>query len=232
MKRAIGILFLLGNGITAALAGESLTTTDPNKWRFNLFNPTPRALMREMSTDRPDKTESPYTVDAGHFQFEADLVSFGIDRWNAEGERVFGVNVANVNIKAGLLNNLDLQLVVENYVYQQVRADGVTARKSGFGDLSVIDNVMKATAVVEKRFIEADPANKAAYGKNAAAYLAKLKELKAWAKREVSKLPREKRKLVTSHDAFQYFARDFGFKIYAIEGVSTQDEPSSKKIRK
>ena len=54
--------------------------------------------------------------------------------------------------------------------------------------------------------------------------------LKAWAKREVSKLPREKRKLVTSHDAFQYFARDFGFKIYAIEGVSTQDEPSSKKI--
>jgi hypothetical protein len=33
--------------------------------------------LREMSTDRPDKTESPYTVDAGHFQFEADLVSFG-----------------------------------------------------------------------------------------------------------------------------------------------------------
>jgi Zinc-uptake complex component A periplasmic len=45
-----------------------------------------------------------------------------------------------------------------------------------------------------------------------------------------SKLPREKRKLVTSHDAFQYFARDLGFKIYAIEGLSTQDEPSSKKI--
>jgi hypothetical protein len=36
-----------------------------------------------MSTDRPDKTESAYTVDAGHFQFEADLVSFGIDNWNA-----------------------------------------------------------------------------------------------------------------------------------------------------
>ena len=89
---------------------------------------------------------------------------------------------------------------------------------------------MKATAVVEKRFIEADPANKEAYEKNAAAYLAKLKELKAWAKREVSKLPREKRKLVTSHDAFQYLARDFGFKIYAIEGVSTEDEPSSRQI--
>ncbi len=93
-----------------------------------------------------------------------------------------------------------------------------------------IDNVKKATAVVEKSFIDADPANKATYEKNAAAYLAELKSLETWAKKEVSTLPREKRKLVTSHDAFQYFARDFGFKIYAIEGVSTEDEPSSKKI--
>jgi hypothetical protein len=59
-----------------------------------------------MSTARPDKTESPYTVDAGHFQFEADLVSFGIDQRNAEGERVFGVNFANVNLKADLYNNV------------------------------------------------------------------------------------------------------------------------------
>lgn len=93
-----------------------------------------------------------------------------------------------------------------------------------------ISNVKKATDVVEKRFIEADPANKATYEKNAAAYQAQLSSLEAWAKKEISTLPREKRKLVTSHDAFQYFARDFGFKIYAIEGVSTQDEPSSKKI--
>jgi len=134
VKSAVGILFLLGTGITAASAGES--SAGPNKWQYNLFTPTPRALMREMSTDRPDKTESPYTVDAGHFQFEADLVSFGIDSWNADGERVFGVNVANVNLKAGLYNNMDLQLVVENYVYEQVRANGVTERKSGFGDLT------------------------------------------------------------------------------------------------
>ena len=57
-----------------------------------------------------------------------------------------------------------------------------------------------------------------------------LEELKGWVKRKVAELPRDKRKLVTSHDAFQYFARDYGFKIYAIEGVSTQDEPSNKKV--
>jgi zinc/manganese transport system substrate-binding protein len=71
---------------------------------------------------------------------------------------------------------------------------------------------------------------KAVFEKNAVAYLAKLSELQKWAKREVSKLPPDKRKLVTSHDAFQYFARDYDFKIYAIEGVSTDDQPSSKKI--
>ena len=93
-----------------------------------------------------------------------------------------------------------------------------------------IDNVKKATVAVRKRFIATDPANKATYEKNATAYLAELDDLEKWAKREVSKLPHEKRKLVTSHDAFQYLARDFGFKIYGIEGVSTQDEPSSKRI--
>ena len=78
--------------------------------------------------------------------------------------------------------------------------------------------------------MEADPANKATYEKNAAAYIAGLQDLQDWAKRKVATLPREKRKLVTSHDAFQYLARDFGFKIYAVAGVSTEDEPSSKKI--
>ena len=93
-----------------------------------------------------------------------------------------------------------------------------------------IENVKKATLVVEKRFAEADPANKATYEKNAVTYIAELKDLEAWAKREVATLPREKRKLVTTHDAFGYFARDFGFKIYALAGVSTEDEPSSRKI--
>ena len=60
--------------------------------------------------------------------------------------------------------------------------------------------------------------------------MTKLENLETWARVELAKLARDKRKLVTSHDAFQYFARDFGFKIYTIEGVSTHDEPSSKKI--
>src|SRR6267143_1757097 len=54
----------------------------PDKSGYTLFNPAPRELRREMSTDRPDKTESPYTVDAGHFQAEADILSYTYDRHN------------------------------------------------------------------------------------------------------------------------------------------------------
>jgi ABC-type Zn uptake system ZnuABC Zn-binding protein ZnuA len=93
-----------------------------------------------------------------------------------------------------------------------------------------IENMKRATLIVKKHFVEADPPNKELYAKNAAAYLAKLSDLQKWAKLEVAKLPAEKRKLVTSHDAFQYLAREFGFKIYAVEGVTTDDQPSSKKI--
>jgi hypothetical protein len=49
---------------------------------------------------------------------------------------VFAVNAANLNLKVGILNNFDIQVVIENYIYEQVRAPGVTERKSGFGDLT------------------------------------------------------------------------------------------------
>ena len=55
---------LLVTTATAAFAADPL----PDKAQYTLFNPTPPQWLREMSTDRPDKTESPYTVDAVHFQ--------------------------------------------------------------------------------------------------------------------------------------------------------------------
>jgi ABC-type Zn uptake system ZnuABC Zn-binding protein ZnuA len=93
-----------------------------------------------------------------------------------------------------------------------------------------VNNVEKATVIVRDELIKLDPANRADYESNAKAYLAKLAELDKWAKRTVAELPRDERKLVTSHDAFQYFSKDYGFKVYAIEGVSTETEPSDRHI--
>jgi zinc/manganese transport system substrate-binding protein len=93
-----------------------------------------------------------------------------------------------------------------------------------------VANVQKATKIVRDELTKVSPADKQAFADNAAKYLAKLDALQQWAKVEVAKLPRDKRKLVTSHDAFQYFAKENGFTIFAIEGISSADMPSSKKV--
>jgi hypothetical protein len=113
-----------------ACAGEL-----PDKSGYNLFRPTPDALLREMATDRPDKTESAYSVDAGHYQIEMDLLSYTYDRSDAETLEAWAI--APINMKVGVLNNVDLQIIAESYNIQRTkdRSTNSSARLSGFGDL-------------------------------------------------------------------------------------------------
>ena len=93
-----------------------------------------------------------------------------------------------------------------------------------------VTNVEKAANIVRDELIRISPADQALFAEQAAKYVARLETLQKWAKAKIAELPRDRRKLVTSHDAFQYFAHDFGFTIYAIEGISSSDQPSSKKV--
>lgn len=109
MNRALAAAFLVAAAIAATAADAS-----PDKSQFHLFNTTPPQWMREMATDRPDKTESPYTVDAGHFQIEMDLATFTYDKHNParDGTLVRTWNIAPMNLKVGLLNDVDAQFIV------------------------------------------------------------------------------------------------------------------------
>lgn len=80
-------------------------------------------------------------------------------------------------------------------------------------------------------FIKADPDHASDYRRNAGAHLASLDELERWIRVRVAVLPRSQRKLVTSHDALQYFAHDYGFTILPVKGISTGEEPSSMHVR-
>jgi hypothetical protein len=114
-------------------------TSDPatskDKGRYSLFHPTPPELMRELLPDRPDKTESPYTVDAGHFQLEMDFAKFVQDRSDRVHLRSW--NLAPCNLKLGLLNNVDLQLVFDSSLHHRIedRAARSTTTRSGLGDV-------------------------------------------------------------------------------------------------
>jgi hypothetical protein len=109
----------------------------PGKSWFAFFRPTPEDRMRDMETDRPDKTESPITVDAGHFQLEVDFATYTFDRTTHETTKAWAV--APTNLKFGILNNVDLQLIVETYNTFTTRDHdtGREHRVSGFGDVTL-----------------------------------------------------------------------------------------------
>src|SRR5262245_3960312 len=100
LKLLPGLLLTMGTLFDISAAEPDAAAPPIDKSQFHLFNPTPSKYLREMITDRPDKTEGPYTVDAGHFQFEMDLVSYTHDEERSGGvtTKVEGWAVAPINL--------------------------------------------------------------------------------------------------------------------------------------
>ena len=78
--------------------------------------------------------------------------------------------------------------------------------------------------------VYADPQDKAALEASGKPYIAQLTELDAWAKARFSQIPQEKRKVLTSHDAFGYFGRAYGVEFLAPQGLSSESEASSAQV--
>ena len=76
----------------------------------------------------------------------------------------------------------------------------------------------------------ADGANAGFYADRAKAYQVKLDELDAWIRAEIEKIPTARRKIVTFHDAFQYFANRYGLAVKGFVVVSPGKEPSAKAL--
>lgn len=77
---------------------------------------------------------------------------------------------------------------------------------------------------------QADPANADYYRKRATDYKQRLIALDAWARTQIATIAPEKRKLITTHDAFRYFARAYEIEFLAANGVTTENEPSAGGI--
>jgi zinc/manganese transport system substrate-binding protein len=78
----------------------------------------------------------------------------------------------------------------------------------------------------------ADPSGKEFYQVNATAYLAKLDALDREIKAEIAEISADRRKIVTTHDAFGYFGDAYGIEFIAPEGLSTDAEPSARDVAK
>nr|WP_246549263.1 metal ABC transporter substrate-binding protein [Ancylobacter oerskovii] len=93
-----------------------------------------------------------------------------------------------------------------------------------------VGNAEIYVANIRDGLIAADPAGKASYEANAAAYLSKLQALDAEIKAAVARIPADKRRVITSHDAFGYFEGAYGLEFIAPQGVSTESEASAKDV--
>ena len=76
----------------------------------------------------------------------------------------------------------------------------------------------------------ANPADAAVFKSNAEAYLAKLDALDREVREAIAKIPQARRKVISTHDAFGYFAAAYGIEFIAPLGVSTESEPSARDI--
>lgn len=93
-----------------------------------------------------------------------------------------------------------------------------------------VENMQRASKVLAAAFSKKDPANAEKYEANAAAYAKKLGDLKKWARREISRIPTDRRKLATSHLALSYFAKEFGFRLIPVQGMNPEVPASSKDL--
>jgi zinc/manganese transport system substrate-binding protein len=76
----------------------------------------------------------------------------------------------------------------------------------------------------------ADPSDADYFAKKAEAYLAQLEALDAEAQQALKQIPESRRKVISTHDAFGYFAARYGIQFIAPIGVSTESEPSARDI--
>ncbi len=104
--------------------------------QFTLFNPTPPDQMRSFSTDRPTKSNVPYTVPAGHFQYEGDLFIYSYNDTSVADTATRSWVVGNPTFKIGVFDNVDFEVNFSafNSVQSTTRSTGATSGRTGIGD--------------------------------------------------------------------------------------------------
>lgn len=142
----IYLIVLFSAALTPLARADDSTTAPPasptpDKSQYTLFNPTPDNQLRDMDTDRPNVTNTPHTIDAGHWQIETGIMDYAYYRDNSSGNNVRSDDFAfgQFNLRMGVLDDFELNAVLDTY-----ETDGVhdisshsTVRASGFGDTVV-----------------------------------------------------------------------------------------------
>jgi zinc/manganese transport system substrate-binding protein len=120
-----------------------------------------------------------------------------------------------------------------------VATQGITVRKAagpnahGDADPHAWQSVANAKVYVSNihaAIVAADPTGKGTYEANTAAYLIRLDALDRAVKAAINAIPADRRRVISTHDAFGYFEQAYGVEFIAPQGVSTEAEASARDI--
>jgi zinc/manganese transport system substrate-binding protein len=115
-----------------------------------------------------------------------------------------------------------------------VASDGITPLRLGNSPdphaWQSVANAKTYVANIRDALIAVDPADRSVFEANAAAYLRRLDALDAEVKAAIATIPPQRRKLVTTHDAFGYLGTAYGVAFIAPHGVSTEAEASARDV--
>lgn len=128
-------IFIRRVALLACLPGAVLAQQQSSQaGGCTLLNPVPDDAMRSFNTDRPTKSNVPYTVDCGHFQYETDVANYA--RLETAGTVTETYLVPNPTLKLGITGNADVEINIVPYQRIRVRnSNGQVATASGLGDL-------------------------------------------------------------------------------------------------
>jgi len=139
----------------------------------------------------------------------------------------------------GLEGWMDRLITASGYTGKPtVASEGIKTREMEEDGKTVTDphvwnspvNVMLWVANIEKALSAADPQDAPHFRANAEKYLGELKQLDAYAHAKLDAVPDDKRKVLTSHDAFGYFGREYNVKFLSPVGLSTETEASAADV--
>lgn len=94
------------------------------------------------------------------------------------------------------------------------------------------ENAVVMAEAIRDALIELDPSLEATVTENTEAYVAELRSLHGWIETQTATIPENQRRLVTTHDAFQYYANAYGLDVTGtLIGISTEEQPSAQTVR-
>ena len=95
-----------------------------------------------------------------------------------------------------------------------------------------VQNAIAMVQAMSNRLSELSPEDQALIESNAERYIRELKALDTWVQGQIQTIPVEKRQLVTTHDAFQYYSKTYGLNILGtLIGISTEEQPSAQTVK-